>query len=107
MIAVPFPRLSYNPLFLVPAKWEELPFPELNKRSLKEAVEYLPYFLNKASAIDDEVIRFTQSGGWQKMNNMLPPLYRSGRWLFGHFYEWISRLSEFTDNLGVSDYPFL
>ena len=59
---------------LVPAEWEELPLSELQRHCLYDAVEGLPRFL--ASPIialdDDEVVGFTQNGGWQKIDKLLP-----------------------------------
>ncbi|RXW13665.1 hypothetical protein EST38_g12189 [Candolleomyces aberdarensis] len=84
----------------LPAKWEDLPLPKLYRRSLKEAVECLPNFLKGALAIDDEeVVSFTQNGGWQKINNLLPLLHRLGGWLCDYFDEWIGSLQRFTDPL--------
>ncbi|KAJ2935590.1 hypothetical protein H1R20_g1506, partial [Candolleomyces eurysporus] len=57
------------------AEWEDLPLPKLHRRSLQEAVEDLPSFLSAVDAIDDdEVVAFTQNGGWQKINSLLPLL---------------------------------
>ncbi|RXW20301.1 hypothetical protein EST38_g5562 [Candolleomyces aberdarensis] len=84
----------------LPAEWEELPLPELYRESLQEAVEDLPSFLNGAPAIDDEeVIGFTQNGGWQKINNLLPLLYRPDRWFCKNFDDWIGSLQKFTNCL--------
>ncbi|RXW13666.1 hypothetical protein EST38_g12188 [Candolleomyces aberdarensis] len=80
----------------LPAKWEELPLLKLYRDSLKEAVEDLPSFLNSAPAIDDEeVVGFTQNGGWQKINNLLPLLY----FVHTQFYggdSWMGALRNFT-----------
>ncbi|KAJ2935589.1 hypothetical protein H1R20_g1505, partial [Candolleomyces eurysporus] len=86
----------------LPAEWEELPLPELHRRSLMEAVEDLPIFLNRVDCdIDeDEVVGFTQNGGWQKINNLLPLLNRSSdEWLPGTFEDWIEPLRSFTISL--------
>ncbi|RXW19405.1 hypothetical protein EST38_g6439 [Candolleomyces aberdarensis] len=84
----------------LPAKWEQLPLPALSKHSLREAVEDLPSFLNGADGIDDdEILAFTQNGGWQKINNLLPLLYRPGRYLSNYFQDWIGALRNLTDRL--------
>ena len=66
----------------------------------------LPYFLNNALGIDDEVEDFTQDGGWQKLDNLLPLLHRSGGWL-GGLESWIDYLDQFAYTLNVSLFPFL
>ncbi|RXW15765.1 hypothetical protein EST38_g10096 [Candolleomyces aberdarensis] len=63
----------------LPAKWEELPLPVLYRRSLKAAVEDLPLILYIAPALDDEVRGFTQNGGWQKVDSLLPLLSSENR----------------------------
>ena len=87
---------------LVPEKWKELPLPVIYRRSLMGAVEDLPVLLNYAPAIDEEVEGFTQNGGWQKINNLLPLLYGPDTWLFNSFDGWIDALNHFTDQLKVS-----
>ncbi|RXW12696.1 hypothetical protein EST38_g13159 [Candolleomyces aberdarensis] len=79
----------------LPAKWEELPLPVLYRRSLKAAVGDLPFIIGHLGATD-EVLAFTQNGGWQKINNLLPLLYRLVGWLFREFKVWIRRLGDFT-----------
>ena len=75
----------------------------LYRASLEEAVEDLPFFLNKAPAIDDDgVVGFTQNGGWQRINNVLPLLYHRDKWLFDEFRYWIGALREFANHLKVS-----
>jgi hypothetical protein len=70
------------------------------------AVEDLPVLLNYAPVIDDEVVGFTQKGGWQKINNLLPLLYGPDTWLFNSFDGWIDALHDFTDRLKVSHPSF-
>ncbi|KAJ2921761.1 hypothetical protein H1R20_g15330, partial [Candolleomyces eurysporus] len=82
----------------LPAEWEELPLPELYRRSLMETVEDLPSFLRGIHAIDDEVVRFTENGGWHKINNLLPLLRFTG-YLSYSFDDWIGALHHFTDRL--------
>ncbi|RXW17460.1 hypothetical protein EST38_g8405 [Candolleomyces aberdarensis] len=69
----------------LPAKWEELPLPELYRRSLEEAVEDLPSFLSADAIDDEEVVGSTQNGGWQQINDLLPLLYRKGAWSLQNF----------------------
>ena len=93
--------------FLVPVRWNKLALPALYRRSLKEAVEDLPAFLDRAAAIDGEVVGFTQNRGWQKMGNLVPLLYSSREWLFDQSDHWIDCMSRFTSKLKVSPVPFL
>ncbi|KAJ2935106.1 hypothetical protein H1R20_g2010, partial [Candolleomyces eurysporus] len=88
--------LDFNSL---PDKWNKLSLPVLYRRSLIEAIDDLPLFLNSAPAIDDEVICFAQNDGWQKLNNLLPLLYCLEGWLFGNFDKWINHLAAFSDKL--------
>ncbi|KAJ2926454.1 hypothetical protein H1R20_g10638, partial [Candolleomyces eurysporus] len=83
----------------LPSKWEELPLPVLYRRSLQVAVEDLPLILGIAGGIDDEVLEFTQNGGWQKMDSLLPLLYRLDGRLSKEFYNWTQRLDLFTKKL--------
>ena len=63
----------------------------------------LPFFLDRAPTVDDgEVVRFTQNGGWQKIDNLLPLLYCKGSWLLREFRYWINALQEFAKRLKVS-----
>ena len=94
----------FNPLFLVTTKWEKLPLPERSKRALQEAIKFLPFFLRDADGIDGEVFDFTQKGGWQKLDTLLPLLYRSTGW---SGRPWISHLGLVLDELKVSDLSFL
>ena len=91
----------YNLLLLVPAKWDDLPLPALYKCSLDEAILDVPWFLCNYPA-DDEVVGFTQNGGWQKINNVLVLLYRYSKWFRGAFGTWISCFQEISDRLKVS-----
>jgi hypothetical protein len=55
---------------------------------------------------DDEVVDFTQNGGWQKINNLLVLLYRYSRWFRDQpFGSWISCLQGISDRLKVSHFP--
>ncbi|KAJ2924165.1 hypothetical protein H1R20_g12930, partial [Candolleomyces eurysporus] len=84
----------------LPARWEELPLPKLYRRSLEDAVDGLPSFLGGANAIDgDEVVRFTQNGGWQKIDSLLPLLHRKSGYISGDFEGWVMDLGNFTDLL--------
>ncbi|KAJ2930614.1 hypothetical protein H1R20_g6485, partial [Candolleomyces eurysporus] len=83
----------------LPAKWENLRLPLLHRRSLKEAIEDLPSFMSSATAIDDEVAGFTENGGWQKIDRLLPPLCRSYGWSSRSFDDWLGTLRSFTDHL--------
>ncbi|KAJ2927984.1 hypothetical protein H1R20_g9107, partial [Candolleomyces eurysporus] len=84
----------------LPVEWEELPLPKLYRHSLEEAVYYLPSFLSDIDGIDDdEVVGFTQNGGWQKINNLLPLLFRSVRYSRDRFDRWITALHYLTDRL--------
>ena len=62
----------------------------------------LPTLLNRAT-IESDVSDFTRNRGWQKINNLLPPLYHRGQWEFRG--DWINTLARFTNNLKVSDFP--
>ncbi|KAJ2921767.1 hypothetical protein H1R20_g15325, partial [Candolleomyces eurysporus] len=86
----------------VPDKWEELPLPELYRHSLKEAVNLVLSFLSGAHAIDvddEEIVGFTENGGWQKINSLLPLLGRTNIHLWDYFDKWIAALLYFTDRL--------
>jgi hypothetical protein len=65
-------------------------------------VELLPFALRNAPAIDDEVVSFTQSGGWQKLEILWPLLYRRRGWLRVFFADWTSSLHNIADRLKVS-----
>jgi hypothetical protein len=81
---------------------------ELHRRSLKEAVEDLPFFLgsSKIALDDDEVVSFTQNGGWQKVDKILPLLFSGWLHESSLFESWISHLQNISDRLKVS-HPFL
>ncbi|RXW13459.1 hypothetical protein EST38_g12393 [Candolleomyces aberdarensis] len=86
----------------LPVEWEKLPLPELYRGSLQAAVAILPSFFNGADAInDEEVVDFTQNGGWQKINNLLPLLQRKGNWFYLILEHWIEPLEKFADHLKV------
>ena len=96
-------------LFLVPDSWEQLSLPETARRSLKIAVEALPYFLSStATALDDEVTDFTQNGGWHKIDSLSPLVFRvTDHWTSGELANWIGTLRQFLDNVKVGDFPLL
>ncbi|KAJ2921769.1 hypothetical protein H1R20_g15327, partial [Candolleomyces eurysporus] len=84
----------------LPAKWEDLPLQKLYRDSLEEAIEDLPSFLSAVDAIDDdEVVAFTQNGGWQTINSLLPLMFPQSRYLRVDFNHWIRDLQSFTDGL--------
>ncbi|KAJ2925065.1 hypothetical protein H1R20_g12041, partial [Candolleomyces eurysporus] len=85
----------------LPAKWEELTLPAIDRSSLRLAVLALPLFLNGATSMSGEVSEFTQNGGWQKINNLVPLIYRLEGWLFQQFYDWINPLELFADRLNT------
>jgi hypothetical protein len=89
---------------LVSAKWEELPLSELHRCCLAEAVENLPFFFTSPHAAldDDEVVSFTQNGGWQKVDSLLPPLFISGYFDVMYYEEWINILHQLSNHLQVS-----
>ena len=89
----------------MPTEWDELPLSEPSKRALEEAFVFLPLFLNESPLIGDEVFRFTQDGGWQKMNKLLAVF---GRCSFGFLGCRLDALREFANKLKVSHFsPFL
>ena len=89
-------------MFTVPAKWEELPLSELSRHCLQAAINYLPYFLNSTTGIDDGEVRdFTQNGGWQKLDSLLPLLHHSGGSVN------IDHLGQFADKLKVGVFSLL
>jgi hypothetical protein len=63
---------------------------------------------SRKTGLDDDVVGFTQNGGWQKVDKMLPLLYSFSGWFRGSssFGSWISRLQKIFDRLKVS-HPFL
>ncbi|RXW20595.1 hypothetical protein EST38_g5257 [Candolleomyces aberdarensis] len=82
------------------AKWDELPLPKLCRDSLREVMDGLPSFLaGVGDDVIDEVVAFTQNGGWQKIDNLIPLLYLHGGWFSRNFDSWIGDLHTFTDRL--------
>jgi hypothetical protein len=69
---------------------------------VKKAIWYLPSFLNRAHAIDDEVVEFTEKGGWQKIDDVFPLVLGSGL----HLPSWMPSIRKYTSALKVS-YFFL
>ncbi|KAJ2912172.1 hypothetical protein MD484_g8241, partial [Candolleomyces efflorescens] len=61
--------LNFNSL---PTKWEDVSLSELHRHCLWCAVRDLPRFLanRMVTALDDEVVGFTQKGGWQKVDKV-------------------------------------
>jgi hypothetical protein len=58
--------------------------------------------LSRAHAIDDEVVGFTQNGGWQKIDTVLPLVYGLNRFMPR---TWMDNLRCFANNLKVSHLP--
>jgi hypothetical protein len=54
--------------------------------------------------IEDEIVGFTQNGGWQKINNLLPRLIRSDveDFFFQNRGTWVDGVQFLFDNLKVS-----
>jgi hypothetical protein len=54
--------------------------------------------------IDNEIVGFTQNGGWQKINNLLPPLIHSNVDLYflDNTSYWVDGVQILFDNLKVS-----
>jgi hypothetical protein len=52
--------------------------------------------------IDDKIVGFTQNGGWQKLNNLLPLLIRSDLHDLDVSPEWVDAVQIIFDNLKVS-----
>jgi hypothetical protein len=78
-----------------PTKWEELPLPALH---IRNAVRHLARFLARAHDIDEEVVDFTENGGWQKIESVLPLMFNCHLRL----KSWIQCLRHFTSALKVS-----
>ncbi|RXW23934.1 hypothetical protein EST38_g1915 [Candolleomyces aberdarensis] len=88
----------------LPDRWEDLPLSEQLKCSLKVASEDLPYFLDEANALDDEVADFTHHDGWPKLHKLLLlDMADPSLWLrYGNNWEtWIKILRHFTDDLAA------
>ncbi|KAJ2929821.1 hypothetical protein H1R20_g7267, partial [Candolleomyces eurysporus] len=84
----------------LPIKWSELPLRLLYRCCLMEAVEDLPFFLSSVpSAIDEEVVGFTHNGGWQKIDNLLPLLYRLRSFFYEQFEKWRGCMVQVTRDL--------
>jgi hypothetical protein len=56
--------------------------------------------------LDDELVAFTHSGGWLKIDKLLP-LVNSRGWPFGFCEGWLNDVGWLTDNYEVSDFLFL
>ena len=54
--------------------------------------------------INDEIVGFTQNGGWQKINNLLPQLIRSDMkdYFLQYSLDWVDAVKFLFDNLKVS-----
>ncbi|RXW18416.1 hypothetical protein EST38_g7433 [Candolleomyces aberdarensis] len=64
----------------MPDRWEELPLPKSPWDSSRAVIERLAFSLSTAaSALDHEVADFTQKGGWEKIDKLLPLAYHAGR----------------------------
>ncbi|KAJ2917312.1 hypothetical protein MD484_g3118, partial [Candolleomyces efflorescens] len=82
----------------LPANWDEFSLSELHRRCLKDAVEDLPHFLaSPTAALDDAVVGFTQNGGWQKVDKLLPLLTATWGGLFPK--SWPSSVHQVSDKL--------
>lgn len=97
---------DYNPSVLVPAAWGDLPLSTRHWDSLNYCAVDLPMFLaSHQTDIDDEIVSFTQNGGWQKINNLLPPLIRSDhvhRYFLDTNLVWVDAVQILFHNLKVS-----
>ena len=97
-----------NALSLVPDQWEQLPLPESPKVSLEIAVWLLPFYLTETFLPDDELVAFAHNGGWQKIDKLLPPLYRNRRKALPYEWRlWIGTLCRHTDGLKVGHIALL
>ena len=52
------------------------------------------------TALDDEIVGFTENGGWQELNNLLPPLIGSDYFL--NSIDWVCAVQILFDKLKVS-----
>jgi hypothetical protein len=68
---------------------------------VKQAIQYLPLFLKRAHAIGDEVVEFTEKGGWQKIDDAL--LRVTGGY-GSDLTQWTRILGHFTWALEVSHF---
>jgi hypothetical protein len=85
-------------------EWEAIPLN--HQRALIQAVEGLSFFLGRAIAMDDEIVDFTQKGGWRKINSLLPLFVRLKEWPFQGFEDWIANLRQLADRLKVRDFTW-
>jgi hypothetical protein len=69
-----------------------------------EAVSLLPFSLGSPRNVldEDEVVGFTQNGGWQKVDNLVPLLHRFDPEFCYHCEQWINAVHEISDHLKVS-----
>ena len=67
-----------------------------------DAIKDLPFFLDNGHATDDDVVDFTQNGGWQKINNLIPSLFHKDKSLPQYFNSWLLCLRRFSNHLKVS-----
>ena len=87
----------------MPNRWEKLPIPESSRRSLELALEFLPDYLSESTGVDDEVVDFTEKGGWRKIDKLFPLLMRFNSSL--DWEDWTEPLRRFTVDVKVSDLP--
>ncbi|RXW14463.1 hypothetical protein EST38_g11393 [Candolleomyces aberdarensis] len=57
-------------------EWEELMLSGSHKEILWEAVTHLGLSLKNDRGFDDEIVSFTQKGGWRKIDKLFPPAHR-------------------------------
>ncbi|RXW20270.1 hypothetical protein EST38_g5578 [Candolleomyces aberdarensis] len=55
-----------------PVELEKRPLSRIQRTSLQEAVLNLPFFWEKVTVIDEEIVEFTRKGGWHKIDKLLP-----------------------------------
>ena len=94
----------------MPDRWEELPLPESPRLSLRVAVWLLPHILGLAETalFENELVAFTQNGGWHRIDKLLPLVYLTKNYLLrSHWKHWIGDLRQHTDSLKVSRLAFL
>jgi hypothetical protein len=82
-----------------------MPFTGSQLLSPFEAVKFLPFFLRNAPGLDDELVAFTQDGGWHKIDRLLP-FTNSGGWSFDFREGWLNDVGWLADNCEVSDLIF-
>ncbi|KAJ2917317.1 hypothetical protein MD484_g3111, partial [Candolleomyces efflorescens] len=68
----------------LPAEWDGLPLSKLQRGCLSHAIKHLPCFLASPTIAldDDEVVSFTQNGGWQKVDKLCPLLISKDPYIF-------------------------